>query len=311
MKKYLLILVFILPIFVNAQTIVLSDNFDSYTAGNPLAANSPLWITWTGSPSEDANVSSTQSNSPANSVYIIGNNGPTDLVLPFPSNYTSGIYELTMKIFVVTGNGAYFNLQGSMTPGVNWMLEVYFNSAGGGTINAGGTGTALFSYNPNTWNDIKVNVSLTNDVAQFFINSNLIYSWAWSLASNGLGAPIMWGGLNLYAAASAPGNAEYYIDDIVLTDVTPTGIDENSPFTGIQIFPNPACDYLSWRLSPSYINYSTATLTNALGQTIFTKDLILPGVKYHFNMNQVEGGIYFLNVQNGNLFKSEKIIVVK
>jgi hypothetical protein len=96
---------------------ILSDDFESYTAGQPLAANSALWTTWSGGvAAEDADVSDAQSSSGSNSVYIVGNTGPTDLVLPFPSDYTSGNYEFSLNMYVVSGKGAYFNVQQSSVP---------------------------------------------------------------------------------------------------------------------------------------------------------------------------------------------------
>src|SRR5215510_2184032 len=123
MKKNVLIAMCLAIAYATqAQTIIVSDNFDTYTAGNLLAATSPLWITWTGASTEDAAVSNAQSSSAPNSVYVIGNNGPTDLVLPFPTNYTWGMYEMNFKIRMAPNKGGYFNLQSNTTPGMDWML---------------------------------------------------------------------------------------------------------------------------------------------------------------------------------------------
>ncbi|MEO6168177.1 MAG: T9SS type A sorting domain-containing protein, partial [Chitinophagales bacterium] len=189
----------------------------SYTAGSLLAANSALWTTWSGgTASEDALVSDAQAYSESNSVYIVGNTGPTDLVLPFPSDYTSGVYELKMKMYIVIGKGAYFNLQQSAVPGIAWMLEVYFDNAGGGNALAGGA-TIPISYNPGTWNDIKVSVDLNNDLAVLYINSASVYNWQWSLGATGTGAQKMWGGMNIFAYAFNAQDAEFYVDDVVLS----------------------------------------------------------------------------------------------
>src|SRR6185436_12819939 len=90
-----------LPFLVTGQTIF-SDDFESYTPGDLVAATSPVWTTRSGGVTgEDAPVSDDQAASGSNSVYIIGNVGPTDLVLPFPSDYTTGVYELSLKLFIV------------------------------------------------------------------------------------------------------------------------------------------------------------------------------------------------------------------
>ncbi len=42
MKKHLLSLLFLSPSLLFSQTIIQSDNFDSYTSGNPVAAKTKL-----------------------------------------------------------------------------------------------------------------------------------------------------------------------------------------------------------------------------------------------------------------------------
>ena len=81
---------------------------------------------------EDAFVVNTNSSSPSNSVQIQGNTGPTDVMMTFPSIYTSGKYEFSMKFFVTTGRGGYFNIQETQTAGQGWKLDVFFSSGGSG-----------------------------------------------------------------------------------------------------------------------------------------------------------------------------------
>lgn len=296
-----------------AQTVVLSDNFDSYSAGSMLAATSPLWITWSGAPSEDAVVSNAHSNSPPNSVYIIGSNGPTDLVLQFPANYTSGVYELEFKILIAPNKGAYFNLQGSTTPGVSWMLEAYFNNMGGGYINAGGTNAAAITYSTNLWNDVRIRVDLSSNLASFYMNNNHVYSWIWSHASDGSGASISWGGMNLYAAAAAPGDAEYYVDDIVLTDFTLMGIKENLPVNSFRLYPNPAKEnfdlvYTSFKNTAAKIQ-----IINSTGAIIYEENTELAeGTnRMSFSAMRLSPGIYFIRLITHDQTHSEKFAVEK
>ena len=95
-----------------AQTVVFSDNFDSYTVGSHLAqtATGTAWTTWNHLPggTEDGVISSTYAASAPNSLYITGAN---DVIYPF-SNQTSGYYTLDFDYYIPsTGNGAYFNIQ--------------------------------------------------------------------------------------------------------------------------------------------------------------------------------------------------------
>ena len=101
MKKMLVVLCLIVPISMLGQTVIISENFDSLTAGNYVSLESPYFTTWSNLPgtTEDAFISDSISYSPSNSVHVEGVSpgGPTDLLIPFPTNYTSGTLEFSMK----------------------------------------------------------------------------------------------------------------------------------------------------------------------------------------------------------------------
>ena len=314
MKKNLLALsLCVMTGYATPAQIIIADDFDSYIAGSQLAATSPNWITWTGAPSEDALVSSAQSSSSPNSVYVIGNNGPTDLVLQFPANYTSGVYELAFKILMVANKGGYFNMQGNTVPGIDWMLETYFDNVGGGYIHAGGPNAASFTYNINQWNNIKVKVDLTGDEAEFYINNILIYTWPWSLASDGNGAPVSWGGMNLYAAAATPGDAEYYVDDVVFSNIPPTGIKENIAFTDLQVFPNPAKENFEITYNSDKSESAVVQILNPVGEVVYEKQQYLATGenRIHIMNTALSQGIYFLQVLTDKKAVAGKFIVKK
>ncbi|MBR2772646.1 MAG: hypothetical protein IKD78_11675, partial [Bacteroidales bacterium] len=93
-----------------SQTVVFSDNFDTYTVGSHLAQSNSAWTTWTNDPGsdEDGVITNTQFSSAPNSLLV---SGAVDQVYPF-GNYTSGHYTVTFNMYVPsTGNGAYFNIQ--------------------------------------------------------------------------------------------------------------------------------------------------------------------------------------------------------
>ena len=126
MKKfYLMISLLMLTGLLQAQTVLFSDNFDSYTAGQRLCSqNNTDWTTWSNAPgtSEDAYVSSEQAYSGGNSLKIAGTN---DIIYRF-SNQTSGVFDIEFRYFVPSsGNGAYFNIQHYYNPGVEWAFECF------------------------------------------------------------------------------------------------------------------------------------------------------------------------------------------
>lgn len=86
---------FAISSFVTAQTVVFSDNFDSYPVGSHLSQVNSAWTTWTGTPggSDDGIISSTQAYSTPNSLYI---EKEIDQLYPFNS-YTSGHYVIDFK----------------------------------------------------------------------------------------------------------------------------------------------------------------------------------------------------------------------
>ena len=216
MRKILLIAVFLLPFLASSQVIV-SDDFDSYTPGDLVAATSTNWTTWSGGVAgEDAPVSNVQSFSPTNSMYILDDASDADMILVFPTTYTSGIYEYKMKMYVVSGKAGYFNLQETTTPGIGWQMEALFNANGTGTLNAGGTGAGTFNYTQNAWTDVRVVIDLDSDNAEFYIDNNLFHTWQWSTGNDGSGNANTLGGVNIYAFT----NNEYYVDDVIFTDIT-------------------------------------------------------------------------------------------
>lgn len=234
MKKTLLTALFIVPAMSFAQTTIMSENFDSYADGDWAAVVSPIMSSWDGTTgaAPDCQITSSESNSPSNSIDINGpaGGGAIDPIVVFPSDYTSGLYLYSMKMKVASGFGGYFNVQASSTPGIAWIAEVYFNSNGSGYANAGGL-TLNFTYTNNSWIDIDVLADLDADQGEIFIEGNSIGTFTWSAEAGGGGSTLSWGGMNLYAAADGNDACQYYVDDISLvqdpcmydSDVTANG----------------------------------------------------------------------------------------
>ncbi len=188
------------------------DDFESYNVGDYLALNSDTWTTWSNAPGtdEDAFVVDDQSSSPTKSVEV---EGSTDLILPM-GNKTSGRYQINMKYYVVSGNGAYFNIQHFEQPGIEWAYEVYFGATGDGYMNAAGNQSAFFSYNHDEWLNLKSVIDLDLDSAWFYINDQLIYTWQFSLQADGTAGTKQLGGMDVFAGAPTGETPHYYMDDV-------------------------------------------------------------------------------------------------
>ncbi|MBR4136620.1 MAG: T9SS type A sorting domain-containing protein [Bacteroidales bacterium] len=216
-KLYLLMVLFVAAAFsLSAQTVVFSDNFDSYTAGAYLAQSNSAWTTWDNAPgtSQDGVISSAQAASAPNSLYITGSN---DQVYPF-GNYTSGHYTLTFNYYVPsTGNGGYFNIQHILLS--QWALECYFNSTGDGYLSVGGT-DYNFTSPTDAWFPIEFDVDMDNNTASLTVNNVAVHTWPFNYQAGNTNGTNQLAGINFYAGAPNNASGTYYVDDFVVTEVS-------------------------------------------------------------------------------------------
>ena len=203
--------------FATAQTVVFSDNFDSYTVGSYLAQSNPAWTTWNNAPgsAEDGVISNAQSASPANSLLISGSN---DQVYPF-GNYTNGHYTVSFNMYVPSsGNGAYFNVQHVLLQ--QWAYDCFFYSSGNGYLQVGGSNYD-FNSPADAWFPVVLDVDLDQDLAILTINNELVHSWPFHYITTATsGGTNQLAGIDLFANSpnSTPGT--YYIDDFTVTEIS-------------------------------------------------------------------------------------------
>ena len=197
-----------------AQTVVQEDDMEAYTL-DYVAPQSADWTTWTGAEGGafDAFVSDEQAASGSNSVKLVGG-GMEDLVYLL-GDRTSGSYTLEFKMYIPSGNQGYYNIQHFETPGTEWAHEVYFNTGGIGSLNAGITGVASFTWPADTWFDIVQEINIDLDQTSLSIDGTTVHSWTFSDEANATGGTNQLGGINLYPADAS---YVYYIDDIKLTE---------------------------------------------------------------------------------------------
>ncbi|MDR3047424.1 MAG: T9SS type A sorting domain-containing protein [Bacteroidales bacterium] len=221
MKKLLLFLtVMIAVVAIQAQTVIFSDNFDSYTAGQKLCSqNNVDWTTWSNAPGgdEDATIVTEQAASPANSLKITGSN---DIIYRF-ANQTTGHYKVDMDYYVpTTGQGAYFNMQHYFAPGQQWAFECYFTNTGSGYLLAGSATQHTFSHPTNQWFHIIMDVNLDDDLASLTVNGVLVFSWPYHYQAGNTNGINQLGSINLYAGAPNNGTGTYYVDNFEVTEMS-------------------------------------------------------------------------------------------
>lgn len=193
------------------QAQIYSDDFESYAAGALIAQTSPNWITWSpngAGTAEDAPISTEQAYTGEKSLKLFNTNpagGPMDILLPFGQVYDEGTFTLGMKMFVVSGTGAYFNFQATQVIGQIWAADFFFRTNGVLEINTGNVNQSVSSFPHDTWFDILCVFDLSNNVWQVLVDGTEVASF--SNNNNRVGM------LNLYPY-NPGGNSTYYIDDI-------------------------------------------------------------------------------------------------
>jgi serine protease AprX len=214
------------------------ENFESFSSGNYVALTSPYWTTWSNAPggTEDPVVVTTPTHGGTKSVKIDGVN---DLVLPL-GDKTSGKYIVSFYMYIPSGNYGYYNLLHLFTGASSqWGAEVFFNTGGAGYGNAGGANSFTFAYSYNTWLFIKNVIDLDNNLAQIYLNGNLLHQWQWSLGALGDGTLNQLGGLNMYAW-NVNGTPLYYFDDLNYYEIVQLDLSVilQGPYNGLSMVPN-------------------------------------------------------------------------
>jgi hypothetical protein len=316
MKRILLSALFIVPTLVIGQ--IIDENFDNYANQDYAGVVSPVMSTWSGTTggSDDCFVTSAESSSPNNSITITGANagGAIDAMVAFPSDYTTGRYEYSMKFKVAAGMGGYFNLQSNSTPGTAWLVDVLF--AADGTGSAAMNATVPFTYTNGAWIDILFVMDLDADMGQFFIDGTEVgtgFTISLEAAGTGSGANLSFGGINLYSLSGDPtADCEYYVDDIMLVNTTGVGVDELNNASSFTVFPNPATTSASIEISLDNESEVAVRVLDVTGKQVAAKNYGIFSTSSVINLNTTDypSGIYLVEVSvNGK--KATKRLIIK
>jgi hypothetical protein len=317
MKKQLLSILFLTPALLFAQTNIQSDNFDSYTAGTSLTTqNSMMWETWSGAVGgiEDPLVSSAIASSVANSINVINGGAgvyENDLVMLNPSTYTTGKYEVKMKINVASNFGGYFNLGGAWVTGgtgYQYGIDVFFNADGSGNVSTPSNG--VFTYTVGSWNDVSVMVNLATTTAELKINSVSVGTFPWGAAS-GFGCMDLFGVGYSDATNATEIGSNFYVDDVELLNWTGVGLTENDLSSNFSVVPNPSNGNVTIYSGDVSFENSNVTVLDIAGKVVFNDNFSF-GVNGSNSINlDVVDGIYFVNILAGNQLITKKISVKK
>ncbi|WP_306643871.1 T9SS type A sorting domain-containing protein [Sanyastnella coralliicola] len=294
---------------INAQTVIYSDDFESYTAGSGIAEQADNWYVWNEGLDVDGEVSTDYAASGSNSV-LLDQANDDDIVYDL-GGYTSGKYDVEFKMLIPTGSEGYFNLMHSWeytsTNAYEWAVDVYFSTGGDMTWTTGSFDGGALSFAHDEWNDVKVAVDLDNDMGYLYLNGELATSFQWSLnnadGSAGLNQLQV---VNFFAFGPDQSNGLYYLDDFTVTETTGLSVNESDNPT-VAIYPNPATDIAKIDITG---------MSNAQVRVIALDGRIAKSTSYSastgivdVNVSDLNDGIYFIEVNNGLTTLTQRLVV--
>jgi len=240
MKKILLSIVSAFLLFTLSAQV--SENFTDYTVGGKLAQQAQAmgrdyWTTWSSAPggAEDGVIEELSGNKVLKLAAVSSTTGNDQILRLGTKNgatwepRTTGVWELTFKIFIPATKDGYFNIKSVFPSTVSetWATQIYFATdqaevsgqvgpytPGLGIIYAASSNGVNFNFSHDTWIPIKLIINLDDDVADFFVNDNLIHTWQYSLGSFGQSNHKSIAAMNIFPPSEGP-RSTYYVDDIV------------------------------------------------------------------------------------------------
>ena len=218
MKRYLLLILFVLTVFYlfsqnfpppeelsvdecaaklmwePPSIMKMTDKLYNYNPGDYWAVVSPNWTTWSNQPgsNEDALIDN----------YLYGFNlakieNETNMITEVDSTYTSGRFSFHIGLYIPEDHCGYFNLQKTNIPGEEFGFEVFFGADTTATINAGGEATLQFPYWNNRLQEFNMIIDIDNDWAEFYFDTYLLIDYQWSLGTTGEPGLNSLGGVNI------------------------------------------------------------------------------------------------------------------
>lgn len=312
MKKQLLsLLAFGAVLTASAQTVLFEDNFDAYTAGTGVVAQSGSWSYWSAGTNSDAMVSSTVASSGTNSANINGQT--TDLVLPI-GPFTTGKYDVKFKMLIPTGStGAYFNalhVWANNSTTYQWAGDVFFDGTGLATWTTGFVdGGAAAPLGLDTWFDVQITADLDNDLGRLYFNGVVANEWQWSLNNaDGTAGTNAIAGVDFFGTDAANGQGNYYIDDVQLIESTGVGVKPlaSEKISKVSIYPNPTTSICNIEIPDIFVG-GEISIIDLTGKIVLKDRLTQSSIK-RFDVSNLNDGIYLVRLNNGSSQFTDRLI---
>lgn len=303
MKRLLLFtLSTIFTLSMSAQTVTFSDDFESYNLGDYIGASSDVWTTWSGTNGEgtplDALVTDEWAQSGDHSIEIrqtlLGTDDDVDVMLGMVEFQHD--WDIAFDLLVPNGFGAYWNMQGAGSVGQTWAMDMFLEPDGTFIVSQGGVEFSSGTYSPDTWVSVVVHCDLDNDDAYVTVDG---------VDSNVMPFDLyIFGGINFYGGGVA-GDVLYFVDNVVVTDMTPVNIDEVKSFD-FEVYPTPASDVVN--IVSNAQGTAQVTLVNLAGQQVYT-EMFNSLTQRQINVSDLAEGLYFIQVASDNTYVTKKIMV--
>tara|TARA_B110000114_G_C15087059_1_gene396637 strand:- start:1851 stop:2813 length:963 start_codon:yes stop_codon:yes gene_type:complete len=319
MKRILLSAAFAVPFLMNAQTTLVSEDFDGYAAGGLLtevgAANG--WREW-GVANGDATAgySAQVTDLAASSGSLAGRSASdgtidSDAIWAW-TDLTAGKYSITMNLYVPAGStGGYIGIGNADMDASGGQPNALFIA--GDTLLLMQDDAIMFgeaSIVPNTWYAIEMVIDIDANASELLVDG--ISAGVGAANYTGLGIGL--GGLDLWGTSvdvtqqGVYNPGDYYYDDLAVTDMTGVGIEENVAMN-IVVSPNPSNGDFSIDFSDYAFNNASLTITDMLGAVVYSEELSsVTNSTKNFNLD-LNAGVYVLKVADSSNEFSSRIVI--
>jgi hypothetical protein len=289
----------------SGQQVIISQDFESFDPGDPLAQTAGLpWTTWSNAPggAEDTPCSNAQAyggNMSAAFTSTAANGGPTDVILQL-GNRTTGQYLLGWWMYIPAGKGGYYNIQKSITAGQAWSIDVIFRASGAIELSTNAMAGATTTYPQDEWFLVGMVIDLNSSAGTVTINGNVAGTWVTTTAVGAGGVGLNQIGAVNFFAYSGGDQSEYYIDDVSFVDVSGVGVPEIQDISA-NAFPNPTAG--AFVVDVEGLSAAASVSVNDLtGRQVVPAQALLrrgPVSRAEVDLRTQPNGVYFVRIQDG------------
>lgn len=279
-------------LFASVANAQFEDDIESYNNG-PLFT--PRWTTWTADNdgNQNAIVSTDQAFDGTKSIFIGPSAGGQDAILDFGGLRTSGVWSVAWRMYIPSGQTAYFNLQGNVSPSADANQEFYSGNVTmtAGTLTDDGGGNTI-SYPENQWFDFSAEIDV--DAGNYELKINGATSGVIDQGASATGL----GGVDFFA--DLPTNT-YFVDAVRFA----SGILSTDEFSAdvFNVYPNPVVNTLNIK---SENPVQTVAIYDILGKQVLIAqpDAISPSV----DMSRLPSGVYLVSITINGASKTIKVL---